>query len=244
MLAGKLALVTGSSRGIGWETARVFARSGATVILNGREPSRLETRRKELSAEAGREMYALAFDVSDAGTVRNAYQDIFKSYGRLDILVNNAGILQDALLGMIADEMIDRSFKVNAFGALYNLQAAARLMGRAGAGAIINVSSIIGTSGNEGQTLYGSTKAALIGLTRSAAKELAPKGIRVNAVAPGFIDTEMTRQLPIQSGSNGSRASSCVGSGGQRKSQTSSLSWPLTSRHMSPVRLSASMAEC
>ncbi len=112
------------------------------------------------------------------------------------MLVNNAGILDDALLGMVSDEMIERSFRVNTFGAIHHLQAAARLMQRNNEGSIVNLSSIIGVVGNEGQTVYAATKSALIGLTKSAAKELAPRRIRVNAVAPGFIDTEMTRALP------------------------------------------------
>jgi 3-oxoacyl-[acyl-carrier protein] reductase len=129
--------------------------------------------------------------VSDAGAVKRTFQAIFNAHGRLDVLVNNAGIMEGAFLGMLADDVIARSFAVNAIGPLHCLQAAARLMVRAARGSIVNVSSILGTHGSEGQALYSSTKAALLGLTRSAAKELAPKCIRVNAVAPGFIDTEM-----------------------------------------------------
>ncbi len=139
---------------------------------------------------------AFLCDVSDPAAVAHVYQQIFKTYGRLDALVNNAGILQDALLGMITPAVVERTLAVNLAGSLYNLQAAARLMSRKASGAIINVSSIIGVEGNVGQALYGSSKAGIIGLTKSAAKELAPKGIRVNAVAPGFIDTDMARQLP------------------------------------------------
>jgi 3-oxoacyl-[acyl-carrier protein] reductase len=111
------------------------------------------------------------------------------------VLVNNAGILEDALVGMIPDAMIDGVIDVNTKGAIRCLQGAARLMTRAKRGSIINMTSIVGTNGNEGQAVYGASKAALIGLTKSAAKELAPQGIRVNAIAPGYIATEMNRAL-------------------------------------------------
>jgi 3-oxoacyl-[acyl-carrier protein] reductase len=120
---------------------------------------------------------------------------IFQRYKRLDVLVNNAGILRDALLGMISRELIDDTLNTNVVGPILHLQEAARLMGRKQAGSIINVASIIGRVGNKGQTVYAASKAAVIGMTYAAAKELAPKSIRVNAVAPGFIATDMTRQL-------------------------------------------------
>lgn len=195
MLEGKIALITGSSRGIGWETARVFARLGATVILNGRDPERVAERARELASESGRACDQLACDMGDGTAIKRGFQYIFKTHGRLDVLVNNAGIMEGAFLGMIGDETIARSFAVNAIGPLHCLQAAARLMSRGGRGSIVNVSSILATQGNDGQALYSSTKAALLGLTRSAAKELAPKGIRVNAIAPGFIETDMVRHF-------------------------------------------------
>jgi 3-oxoacyl-[acyl-carrier protein] reductase len=196
ILEGKLAFVTGSTRGIGWATAQVFARSGARVIVNGRDRARVEERADALFRTTGNPAFALPGDIGQPAEVKAMFQAIFKQHGHLDVLVNNAGILDDALLGMISDEAIQRSFAVNAVGALHALQGAARLMVRAGRGSIVNVSSIIGTDGNDGQTVYGATKAAVIGMTRSAAKELAPKGVRVNAVAPGFIDTDMIRHLP------------------------------------------------
>ena len=137
----------------------------------------------------------LAFDVAYASQVGAAIRELFSSRRRLDVLVNNAGVLDDALLGMIDSDSATRTFGVNALGILNTMQASARLLGRGG-GAIVNVASIIGVVGNSGQTAYGGSKAAVIGMTRSAAKELALAGVRVNAVAPGFIDTDMVRHLP------------------------------------------------
>lgn len=196
-LQGKVALITGSTRGIGWACARLMARQGAVVLLNGVSSRELlDGRVAELKAETGAEVDGLAFDVASPTAVRDAYAAIFKKYKRLDVLVNNAGILEDNLLGMITPENIARVFEVNVTGAILNMQYASRLMARNRGGSIVNLSSIIGREGNAGQVVYGGSKAAVVGLTLSAAKELAPQGIRVNAVAPGFIDTDMTRRLP------------------------------------------------
>jgi 3-oxoacyl-[acyl-carrier protein] reductase len=197
MLAGRVALVTGATRGIGWATARALAAAGAAIVLNGRSSrEQLEARVAELRAEHGVPCSGALGDVSDAAVVKGWYQEIFRTHRRLDVLVNNAGVLEDALVGMIPEASIAHTLAVNVAGALHNLQGAARLMARGGGGSIVNVSSIIGTHGNAGQTLYAASKAALLGMTRAAAKELAPSQVRVNAVAPGFIDTDMTRALP------------------------------------------------
>ncbi|MEZ4362726.1 MAG: 3-oxoacyl-ACP reductase family protein [Kofleriaceae bacterium] len=198
LLAGRCAFVTGSTRGIGWEIARTLAAHGASVALNGRDADAVEARAHELTKEHGGQALALPGDVADAAAVTRCYQTVFKTWKRLDVLVNNAGILEDALLGMITPELVDRVLGVNTKGAILHLQGAARLMTRAKAGSIINLSSIIGTMGNEGQAVYGASKAALLGLTRSAAKELAPVGIRVNAIAPGYIETDMIKHLPAE----------------------------------------------
>ena len=193
---GKVALVTGSTRGIGWATAELLARRGATVVLNGHHSREaLDQRSAELRDRFGGVHSGLAFDVADASQVGAAIRELFSSRRRLDVLVNNAGVLDDALLGMIDSDSATRTFGVNALGILNTMQASARLLGRGG-GAIVNVASIIGVVGNSGQTAYGGSKAAVIGMTRSAAKELALAGVRVNAVAPGFIDTDMVRHLP------------------------------------------------
>jgi 3-oxoacyl-[acyl-carrier protein] reductase len=197
LLEGKIALVTGSTRGIGWATARALAGQGATVIVNGRSNAGLvDERAAELAAEFGVPTVGFCFDVADAGAVKDCYQQIFKRFRRLDVLVNNAGILQDALLGMVSDDVIQRTLAVNLSGAIHNLQEASRLMSRNRSGSIVNMASIIGRYGNEGQAVYGASKAGVLGLTYSAAKELAPRNVRVNAIAPGFIDTDMVQQLP------------------------------------------------
>lgn len=195
-LKGKVALVTGSRRGIGWACVNLLAQHGATVLLNGRINSNLlHARVEEIKAKYGTEAEGLPFDVGSPDAVRDCYTTIFKKYKRLDILVNNAGVLDDNLLGMVSPENIAQTFRVNVEGVVLNMQYASRLMARNGSGSIVNLSSIIGRVGNTGQVVYGGSKAAVIGMTLSAAKELAPANIRVNAVAPGFIDTDMTRQL-------------------------------------------------
>ncbi len=199
ILQDKICFITGSTRGIGWATAREFARNGARVILNHRDSAKLlEERCSELEAESHGTAIGLVADVTDASAVKNCYAEIFRKFKRLDVLVNNAGILQDALLGMITNEIMHAVIETNLVGSLVHLQEASRLMTRNQRGSIVNISSIIGRVGNEGQTIYAASKAAVIGMTMAAAKELAPKNIRVNAVAPGFIDTAMTRQLPSE----------------------------------------------
>ena len=196
-LENKVAFVTGSTRGIGLAAARALARSGATVILNGaHDENLLRKRADEIRQEFGVGCIGLFVDAADAHAAHACYAGIFQRFGRLDILVNNAGILRDAPLGMASPEMINEVFGTNALGSIYHLQEASRLMSRKRAGSIINISSIVGRVGNEGEAVYAASKAAVLGLTFAAAKELAPLNIRVNAVAPGFIRTEMTDALP------------------------------------------------
>lgn len=191
----KVALVTGATRGIGKAIARTLGQQGVHVILNGQNADNLsktvdELLQEDISCEG------MSFDVGSSQEVSLAFKAIFKTHKRLDILVNNAGVLDDALVAMISSEQIERTYRTNVFGAIYCSQYAARLMTKNKSGSIVNISSIIGTNGNEGQVVYGGSKAALIGMTKSLAKELASQNIRVNAVAPGFIDTDMARSIP------------------------------------------------
>ena len=196
-LEGKVCLVTGSARGIGLASAKKLATHGATVILTGRSIADLKNNVELINSQQGREAASFhACDVTDDAQVKDLFQAVFKSHKRLDVMVANAGVLDDALIGMVTRSQIERVFSVNTFGVLFCAQYASRLMGRNRSGSIINISSIIGTNGNIGQTVYGGSKAAVLGITKSLAKELAPQGIRVNTVAPGFIDTDMTKGLP------------------------------------------------
>jgi 3-oxoacyl-[acyl-carrier protein] reductase len=195
-LDGRVAVVTGASRGIGLAVAELLAAHGASVVVSSRaDAAALEGIASKLPPVSGTAHMAASMDVADSAQVAGLYRQIFARYKRLDILVNNAGILGDGLIGMIPDSVIEQTLATNVKGSIYNLQAAARLMQRNQSGAIVNMSSIMGTRGNAGQIVYGASKAALIGLTLSAAKELAPRNIRVNAVAPGFIETPMTTGL-------------------------------------------------
>lgn len=192
-LRGKVAVVTGGSRGIGRASARLLAAHGANIALLGRTDSeQLQAAGDELRDEVS--VLPIVCDSAQPSQIQDAYKSVRSEFGRVDVLVNNAGILDDALLGMVTDEMIERTLAVNTGGPILHMQAAARLMRKTG-GSIINVSSIVGRVGNTGQVVYGASKAAVIGMTLSAAKELAPQGIRVNAVAPGFIATDMTAAL-------------------------------------------------
>lgn len=195
MLTNKTVFITGASRGIGYATAIEFANRGATLILNGLNEERLIKIKQEVEEISKQEAYILPYDVRDKIAIKDAFQWIKKNLGSLDVLVNNAGVLDDALLGMINEQQMESTFAVNIEAVIYHMQYASRLMTRQKQGSIINVSSIIGRTGNAGQVVYASSKAAVIGATYSAAKELGPHNIRVNAVAPGFIDTDMTKQL-------------------------------------------------
>jgi 3-oxoacyl-[acyl-carrier protein] reductase len=197
-LDGRVALVTGSTRGIGRAIAARLAEAGAHVAVCGRDLDRAKATADELSGAHGIACMGLAMDVGIVASVEAAHRAVFRAHARLDVLVNNAGILGDALLGMVSETMIDEVLGTNLKGVILNLQAAAKLMRRARAGAIVNIASIMGTHGNKGQVVYSGSKAGVIGVTLSAAKELAPDGIRVNAVVPGVIATDMVSQLPPQ----------------------------------------------
>ncbi|MHB8418690.1 MAG: 3-oxoacyl-[acyl-carrier-protein] reductase [Myxococcales bacterium] len=193
---GQVAFVTGGSRGIGRACCVAFARRGAKVAVNyaGNELAAAET--AKLVGEAGAELKLFRFDVSDGAAGAKAIDEVVSSWGRLDVLVNNAGIAADGLLLRLKEEELDRQLAINVKGAFLLSKAAARPMMKQRQGAIVNISSVVGEMGNAGQSAYAATKAALLGFTKSLARELASRNIRVNAVAPGFIGTDMTGGIP------------------------------------------------
>ena len=195
LLEGKTALITGSTRGIGRAIAEIFAKNGASLILNARDENKGKEIALELNEKYNVKIEIVIFDVSDSNEVKNGFREIFKMTKKLDIVVNNAGILDDALIGMVTKTQIEKTFGVNTFAMLYVNQYASRMMSKRESGSIINISSIIGTNGNEGQAVYAGSKSAVIGITQSLSKELAKSNIRVNAIAPGFIDTDMVHSL-------------------------------------------------
>lgn len=198
MLKDKVALVTGASRGIGRAIAVELATQGARVVVNyqGNQEAAEQTLALCRKANEGAEHLVRRFDVSKPEEVTAAIKEIGEACGRLDILVNNAGISKDMLLLRFKDEDWNAVINTNLSSAFYCSRAAARLMTRQRFGRIINVSSIVGQMGNAGQVAYASSKAGLLGLTMTLARELASRAVTVNAVAPGFIKTDMTATLP------------------------------------------------
>ncbi|MEE3328738.1 MAG: 3-oxoacyl-ACP reductase family protein [Myxococcota bacterium] len=196
-LTGKVAAITGASRGIGWITAHTFAKAGASLVLNARTNSDdFQARCQELRNKYSVPVSSATGDVGDPTTAQAIAKAAFSEFRELNILVNNAGVLNDGLIGMISEEQVRSTIATNLEGVIYCTQAAGRLMKRKKQGSIINLASIIGTRGNTGQLVYGASKAGVIGATLSAAKELAGDNIRVNAIAPGYIETDMIRDIP------------------------------------------------
>lgn len=196
LLQNNIALVTGAAKGIGFAVSHLFAMQGAHVFMTGRNMNALTLAKdKILVSFPEAKVSVIEMDVTNADSVRDAFQQIFKQTKRLDILVSNAGILDDALIGMVTPSQLQHTFETNTFGVIYCAQYASRLMARNKRGSIINLASIIGTNGNIGQTVYAASKSAVIGVTKSLSKELAAQNIRVNAIAPGFIDTDMARSI-------------------------------------------------
>lgn len=195
-LEGKVALVTGASRGIGREIALELAREGCNVAVNY---SGSEAKANEVVDEIkglGREAIAVQCNVSDSDAVQAMVKETIGQFGSVDILVNNAGITRDNLLMRMKEAEWDDVININLKGVFLCTKAVTRHMMKQRSGRIINISSIVGVSGNPGQANYVAAKSGVIGLTKTTAKELAPRGITVNAIAPGFISTDMTDQLP------------------------------------------------
>ncbi len=192
-LQGQVALITGAGRGIGRTIALELARSGADIAFTDLNPE-VEEFRREL-AELGRKCLDFQVDVTDGSAVEQMVRTLVATEGRIDILVNNAGITQDNLLLRMKPEQWSKVIDVNLNGVFHVTRAALKTMMKQRSGRIISISSVVGFSGNPGQVNYSSTKSALLGFTKSLAREVGPRGITVNAVAPGFIDTAMTQAL-------------------------------------------------
>jgi 3-oxoacyl-[acyl-carrier protein] reductase len=194
-LEGRVALVTGAARGIGAATALALAEAGARVALVDRDSEGIE-RTADAIGRAGSDALAIPADVTDAPAMERAVDTVVAEWGRLDVLVNNAGIVRDATLGKASDDDWAATLDVNLRGTMIGTRAALRPMRAAGAGRILSATSVVARMGNYGQTAYAASKGGIIGMTRAWARELAPLGITANAVAPGFIDTDMARGVP------------------------------------------------
>lgn len=199
MLKGKVALITGGTAGIGKAIACLYAQNGADVIILGTNPERSEQAVQEIEAckaDAGQKVASFLVNVSKSKEVDEVVEKILKDWGKIDILVNNAGITRDNLLMKMSEEDWDQVMDVNLKSVYNTCRALSRPMMKARAGVIINISSVIGLTGNAGQINYAASKSGMIGFTKSLAKELASRGIRANCVAPGYIETQMTEVLP------------------------------------------------
>lgn len=197
LLNEKVCIVTGSTRGIGKEIALLFASQGAEVVVNGTKPGSAD---KWISGSKQQDhLYPYYFDISDSTAVRQNVMAIKKKFGHIDVLINNASVEFNELIGMISHKNMEKMFNVNVYGTIEMIQAVSRIMARnEHGGSIINISSMVGLRGNPGQAVYSATKGAVIALTKSAAKELASKNIRVNSIAPGLTQTEMMEQADIK----------------------------------------------
>lgn len=188
LLEGKVALVTGAGRGIGKVIAEQFIADGAIVYVNDLNEPEVEGAKP------------ICFDVTDTNALKAGLMSIYKAEGRIDVVVNNAAIIANQKLGMVTKPLLEKMYAVNVFAVIDMIQIASRLMARNGGGCFVNMASVTGVVGSPGQVAYSASKGAVIALTKSSAKELAPQGIRVNAVAPGIIKTERFEELYEASG--------------------------------------------
>lgn len=192
-LEGKTVIITGSSRGIGRAIAIEFAKNGANIVLNGRKPMP-EDLVQELE-QMGAKTHTVLGDISQFDFAQTLIEEAKETFGSVDVLVNNAGITKDMLLMRMKEEDFDQTMNINLKGTFNTIRHASKVMLKQKSGTIINMASVIGLVGNVGQANYAASKAGVVGLTKSAARELAARGITVNAIAPGFIQTEMTDVL-------------------------------------------------
>ncbi|HKL79126.1 MAG TPA: 3-oxoacyl-[acyl-carrier-protein] reductase [Mobilitalea sp.] len=196
MLKGKIAVVTGASKGIGRAIALQFAEHGAKVVVNYRSSIAQVEELLLAIRNIGSEAIAVQADVSQEEEAKSLIEAAVNEYGRIDIFVNNAGITSDNLLMRMSEEEFDKVININLKGTFFCLKHVAKVMLKQKSGKIINISSVVGITGNVGQTNYAASKAGVIGMTKTVARELGSRGITVNAIAPGFIETDMTDSLP------------------------------------------------
>jgi 3-oxoacyl-[acyl-carrier protein] reductase len=197
-LTGKVALVTGSTRGIGRAIAEMLAAAGAQVAVTGRDQARADAAAAEIGSAQGVTVRGYACDVGETAQCTALVDAVERDFGRLDVLVNNAGLTRDNLIMRLKDEDWDQVINANLRGAFATCRAASRGMMKRRSGRIVNLASVVGLMGNKGQTNYAASKAGLIGLTKSLAKELGSRGVAANVVAPGYIDTDMTAAMPAE----------------------------------------------
>lgn len=195
LLNDKVILITGASRGIGRAMALSMAKHGAEVIINSRSIEDLKIIEEEIKSNGWREPFLLPYDVSDINAMQRLFSENRNVVKRINVLINNAGIMETSLLGTITTKNALKVMETNCLSAIYHMQLLSRFMIKNKEGSIINIGSIVGDKGAEGQTLYSASKAGIVGATLSAAKELAPFNIRVNAISPGIINTDLISAL-------------------------------------------------
>lgn len=213
LLHNKVCIVTGAAQGIGKGIAEHFAADGATVYACDLREGSMDEWAKDCSKRNSTKVLPMYFDVSDAAAVKEHFMAVFKAEKRIDALVNNAGVVFNKKIGMIVRQETELMFRINVIAVIEMIQLVSRLMARTGGGSIVNIASVTAVLGSPGQSAYSATKGAIISFTKSAAKELAPQGIRVNAVAPGIVKTERFAELYESDGAKIDQRISRIGLG-------------------------------